>query len=571
MKELILTNLSKKKKFNKNFIALGHWIDNEKISHLSYHWGNKTKLHNDYKYLKNLSEELIIFFVKKLNLVHKENKSIRYWRIILSPWLYVYISSMYDRWEMINSLIKNKNKFSCDYFYSEKIFKNLGTIDYIKKVTSNELWNHSNFIRIIEYKKIKKIKFKSKKKLLNFKISYKDEKKSFFINFIDNILSNISIFLNSTIIENFYISKKDYLNLCLKSKIFPAYFKSFFKSKTLYNNKINFELRKKVFEYDVNKKNFCNFLLECLKSDFPITYLENYNSLKSEINLKGFQHKKIKKIFSMTSFISNEIFKIWLANKVEDGSKFIISSHGGCLTPKINGFFNYFPKIADKVITRKKSLNIKEIQMPILKSNFFTKKNNCKKYIYIFDCEPANYPCKIQSWPFINDYKKIIKNTEKLINYFSIEDQKNIFYRSMNNGKNFSEKIKDKIPSINISNLNKVHFKDIQKDIKLAICMYPETVIVDLITSGIPTIIYIPKKLYSFDTNSEKMIKYLKSNKIYFDNFENLKSHLNKIKNSPIEWWSSKSNQLVIEKFKKNFFKVDKNYIFKWDQLIKKI
>ena len=168
MKELILTNLSKKKKFNKNFIALGHWIDNEKISHLSYHWGNKTKLHNDYKYLKNLSEELIIFFVKKLNLVHKENKSIRYWRIILSPWLYVYISSMYDRWEMINSLIKNKNKFSCDYFYSEKIFKNLGTKDYIEKVTSNELWNHSNFIRIIEYKKIKKIKFKSKKKIIEF-------------------------------------------------------------------------------------------------------------------------------------------------------------------------------------------------------------------------------------------------------------------------------------------------------------------------------------------------------------------------------------------------------------------
>ena len=60
-------------------------------------------------------------------------------------------------------------------------------------------------------------------------------------------------------------------------------------------------------------------------------------------------------------------------------------------------------------------------------------------------------------------------------------------------------------------------------------------------------------------------------NKIYFDDFDNLKLHLNNIKYSPIKWWSSKSNQLVIEKFRKNFFKFDKNYILKWDRLIKKI
>ena len=86
MKELILTNLSKKKKINKNFIALGHWINEEKISYLSYHWENKKKLNKDYEYLKNLSEEFINFFSKKLNFIHKEKKSLKYWRIILSPW-----------------------------------------------------------------------------------------------------------------------------------------------------------------------------------------------------------------------------------------------------------------------------------------------------------------------------------------------------------------------------------------------------------------------------------------------------------------------------------------------------
>jgi len=571
MKELIISNLSKKKKLNKNVIALGFWVKNEKINFFNYHWENKKKLNLDYKYLNKLSEEFINLIAKKLNFIHNENRSFRYWRIILSPWLYVYISSMYDRWEIINSLKKNKNKFICNYFYSEKIFKNYGISDYIEKVTKNELWNHSNFIRIIKYKKIKKIKFKRIDKTFDYMSNHKENKKTFFINFLDNILSHISVLVNSTIIENFYISKKDYLNLCLKSKIFPGFFKNFFTSPTLYKGKTNFELRNEVFKYNSNKKDFRHFLFECMKSDFPITYLENYKTLQSQINSKGFQNKNIKRIFSMISFIDNEIFKIWLANKVENGSKFVIVSHGGCLTPKLNGFFNYFSKIADKVITSKKSLNQKEYQMPLLKNNSFIKRNNYNKNIYIFDCEPANYACKIQSWPFINDYKKILNNTEKLIHIFSKKDHKNIFYRSMNNGRNLSEMIKKKIPSINISNLDKVNFKDIQNNIKLAICMYPETVIVDLIAHEIPTIIYIPDKLYSFDTNSKKMIKYLKKNKIYFDDFDNLKLHLNKIKYSPIKWWSSKSNQLVIEKFKKNFFKFDKNYILKWDQLIKTI
>ena len=571
MKELILTNLSKNKKINKNFIAIGHWVDNEKIKHLSYHWENKTKLNKDYRYLKNLSEELIVFFIKKLNFIHNENKSSKYWRIILSPWLYVYISSMYDRWEIINSLIRNKNNFSCDYFYSEKVFKTLGINSYIKNVTTNDLWNHSNFIRIIKYKKINKIRFKNKNKAFNINISFKKQKNNSFKDFFENIFSYISIFFNSTIIENFYISKKDYLNLCIRSRLFPGLFKNFFTSKILYKNKTNFKLRDQLFKNDSNKKNFKNFIYECLKLDFPLTYLENYKSLKSEINSKGFQNKDIKKVFSMTSFIGNEIFKIWLANKVENGSKFIIASHGGCLTPKLNGFFDYFPKIADRIITIKKSLNNKEIQMPLLKNSISSNENENNNNIYIFDCEPANYPCKIQSWPFINQYQKILKNTDNLINFFSEKDIKNIFYRSLNNGKNLSQKIKKKNPSIKLSDLNREQFKDIKKNIKLAICMYPETVIVDLITNGIPTIIYIPKELYSFDNESKKMIKYLKLNQIYFDDFEKLKSHLNRIKDSPREWWMSKSNQLVIKKFKENFFKVDKNYILKWDQLIKQI
>ena len=573
MKRLILTNLKGNKSINKNSIALGHWVNYEKMYCLNYHWSNKKKLVKDYKYLTKLSEKFLNFFTNNLNYIHQEKRSLKYWRIILSPWLNTYISSMYDRWETINRLEKKKSSFTCDYLYNRKIFTNVGTSDYIRKVTSDDLWNHSNFIRIIKFKKQKKIILKKSYKSYIIK-NYLEKKTetSFIINFFDKIFSHISILINSTIIENFYISKKDYLNLCLSSYIFPGIFKNFFSSKNLYNCKINNELRNKLFKYKSKKKDFNFFLFECLKEDFPVTYLENYKILKSEICSKGFQNKNIKKIFSMTSFIMNEVFKIWLANRVEHGTKFIIVSHGGCLNPKLNGYLNYFPKIADKVITRKKPLTHKETQMPIfLRENPYQNLNEKKQKIYIFDCVPVNYPCKIQSWPFINDYKRIIRNTENLINCFSLKEKKNIFYRSLWTGKNIGVQIKRKIPSIKLCDCKKIKFKDIKNEIKLAICMYPETVIVDLITSNIPTVLYIPKDLYLFDRNSLKMINYLKKNKLYFDNLKDLKSHLNIIKDSPYTWWTTRPTQTAIKKFQKHFFYVEQNYIFKWKKLIKTI
>ena len=56
---------------------------------------------------------------------------------------------------------KKKSSFTCDYLYNRKIFTNVGTSDYIRKVTSDDLWNHSNFIRIIKFKKQKKIILKN--------------------------------------------------------------------------------------------------------------------------------------------------------------------------------------------------------------------------------------------------------------------------------------------------------------------------------------------------------------------------------------------------------------------------
>ncbi len=52
-----------------------------------------------YRYLDTVFERLLFTLHKQMNQIHGTNFSIRYWRIILGPWLCYYVHVMYDRYK----------------------------------------------------------------------------------------------------------------------------------------------------------------------------------------------------------------------------------------------------------------------------------------------------------------------------------------------------------------------------------------------------------------------------------------------------------------------------------------
>jgi putative transferase (TIGR04331 family) len=65
---------------------------------LDYPWNDRAKLYADYRYLNRLYEKVLGHYTKELNALHAENHSIRYWRIVIGPWLYYFIQALYDRY-----------------------------------------------------------------------------------------------------------------------------------------------------------------------------------------------------------------------------------------------------------------------------------------------------------------------------------------------------------------------------------------------------------------------------------------------------------------------------------------
>ena len=189
---------------------------------LDYHWNDRQKLENDYKYLIDLHERVLKIMVYKMNDLHEVNYNMIYWRILIGPWLGTFIQTVFDRWEMIQSAIKSNYKLqsiSLEENYSEWIPKDT---DDFYSLLQLDGWNSFIYNQIIKIHRnnfsTKKIKIKNTKKIKSnfYKSNFKEKIFQIYQFFAKKINSN-----NSSLVITSYLGIIDELKLSIRLKQFP--------------------------------------------------------------------------------------------------------------------------------------------------------------------------------------------------------------------------------------------------------------------------------------------------------------------------------------------------------------
>jgi len=67
-----------------------------------YHWNNSDRLHRDKEVLDDLYERLLAELAVRLNELQAVDRSHRYWRILIGPWLSRFVQMAYDRWASLD-------------------------------------------------------------------------------------------------------------------------------------------------------------------------------------------------------------------------------------------------------------------------------------------------------------------------------------------------------------------------------------------------------------------------------------------------------------------------------------
>lgn len=553
MNYIICTNLIREK-FRKNNIYLGYWAlpNNKFLQHKKkkiskFLWGDVDKFVKDSLYIKKICLKLYRFLYLSLNKTHQSKFSIKFWKILLFPWLYYYVSALYFQWNCITK-IKNNNIF----IFKKNLNKTKNNYLEDHYLLLDDHWNQKSFQEIIIFQK-KKYVVQKELKINQYSINNRDSFLKLFLFFIPNFVFNILnylisllpansiIFINTNYRENsfFPLFKKYKLKLFLKYLL--NILNPLFVNSGLPERFKREKFRNLFLKSFTTKDKFVIFLQNKIYKDMPNYLLEDFKNYLNR-NIKINDAKIIITAYGLHSKFPN---KFYIAEQVNKGSKLYLLEHGGSFPSKEEELGLDLDAV-DRKITWYKPLNPKHFQVPTHPFYF----NNCisqnTNYKKNQDCIVIGHGDYKYIWNSSYNLKppqviEQLDNIRKLYNFLPNNIKKRTFIKPhegyVNQISHDYIKLYKKI--FNKKIIRNKSLEDCIVNSKLVICTYPETTFALSMYSSMPTILIYDKNHYIFHKKSNSLIKKLIENKIIFHDSMKAANHIKRIWDNPNAWYNS--------------------------------
>jgi len=577
---LVTTALEETWDKNRDMLFLGEWcrvyerhemwskID---MNVLSNHWNDRGKLKKDHDDLKELYERTLTALTDKLNQIHQIQKSTRYWRIIIGPWLISYLPCLFDRWEALRIAFSKHETFET---FEENMANQNIPYDYNEymEIIRADGWNYLTFLRIIRFQYDRKVKILTKGSEIQDKKPRgrfnRPQKQSYLYRaaiVVDYLLS--SIFKSKTNIvfyrSYFRLSKLIRINLLLRQM--PSFFYSYF-------DRVqpgNVDLKQRTDEIFISAKtDFERFVSLSLLKDMPMAYLECYKDISLNVNQLGLRPQAI---VTATGHFVDEHFKVWCAEKVENGIKLIVTDHGGALPPLFD-LLNHDDDIADHRITWFKPIHHKQIQLSPSKLIGFNIKSS-RKYCSLIGLEQPRYTDRACAYPIAEQTLNCLEDALTFCRRLNVDVFTQLKVKaSPNRGWNTKKRYEDRLGKDKI--YTSESYYGVLKKSKLIVCTYADTTFSEAMVSGIPTILLIKTEFYEKMPQAHDLIQLLKEVNIMFEDPIKAADHVNSIWDMATDWWFEPRVIRVRDIFLQTSCKLGRsvsNDLKDWATLLKKL
>jgi len=540
---------------------------------VSYHWDDRKKLYEDCIYIENLYEKILVSLSEKLNSIHGVNYDLRYWRILIGPWLSFFIQVLFDRWFMINKAI-DENKISSIKIVKEDI--NIPANDYSdsKKMYIKDDWNEMIYSQLLNKFlnnriTIQDLAIKPARKITPNISKPKKTIKSLIINFLTKFNS---WFRNDE--DYFFISTYLFLLTDLRLQIRVGQFPKIWQKISIPDIEMNLNKRKWNLINRVNENSFDKIVHLMIPLHIPMIYLEGYQDMLDKVDNLPWP-KKPKAIFTSNSHFADDIFKAWAGDKTQKGTPLFIGQHGGHygMTP-----FSLHEKhemtIADKWISwgwsDKEKKQVKPIGNLIAMSH--SNKYNPKGGALMVEMNIPRYSYDLFAAPIAGQYLSYLEDQRSFIDALPKELSQKLIVRLHFN--DYERDLKDywkfNFPDIQIDYGEKP-ISSLVKVSRLYISTYNATTYLESLAWNIPTIIFWNPNYWELNEDASYLIKLLESVGIFHNNPESAANHMIKVWDDIPTWWESLEVQDARKEFCKYYSHLPDNSLDKLELIFKEI
>jgi len=572
MKRVLITTANEytwPKDKNEHILFLGEWCKRHDRKFVwgdlntivaPYHWDNREKLYNDYLYLQEVYESQLKKLSVKLNHIHGVNYSVRYWRILIGPWLGTFIQIVFDRWYMLKQVIENSKVKKCRIIDRDDKIIILNDMSDYSNLYLEDKWNEAIYGELINRcwdKKIyiEKIDYKQdivdKNKSTFVKLSLRERFKKIFYKIISSFNKLIQndndfFFLFS------YLPLKIDLFLQLKLGQIPKIWRPFGIPKF----KPNVSQRNWSVNSNVEIDPFIKLIGDMIPDHIPTAYLEGYNSL-TDITYKLPWPKNPRAIFTSVSFATDDVFKTWTAGKIESGSRLVVGQHGGNFgTSKFSFYEDHQLMISDIFLSwgwnKSKYNNISPIGNFKASADSVSYNPNGKALLVeMFISRYSYYLCSL---PVAGQWLNYFEEQCRFIRALPLSIQKQISVRLFRHAKqrrnHASEEAcwKDQKFEVNYE-LGDKPIKELVRGSRLYISTYNATTFLESLTWNIPSIIFWNPEYNELCDDAIPYFELLESVGIFHKTPESAANQMIKVWDDVLRWWNSKEVQNARKEF----------------------
>ena len=549
------------------------------IEVLPYHWDDREKLGKDYLYVDALYEKYLDQLTKRLNQLHGVNYSIRYWRIIIGPWLYLFIAVFYDRYLSICQAA-NCGKVT------ETWLPHLEAARYVPKDLNsfrqgcqgyfNDEYNHYLYGRIIE--KLGGISFETKtpKVLVQNKISprgsaFSNPVKGVVKKFIETIGRWIPSCMNQVVFISSYLNLRDLMRLQWALGQLP-----YLCTPTIKIKKASFDprMRKKLM-LSGEDDSFEKLLRDVIPDQIPTAYVESYPDLHQRAMTAYPRTPRV--IYTTCAYWVNDGFNFWAAAQAERGAKLVGSQHGGHYgSAAWSNTEAHETKICDRYLSWgwEKADQPKIVPFPSGQLHGLRKRikpDPKGRILWVGNAVPL-YTCWLISVPLSSQMLNYFKDQERFARAVSPEVHKLLVRRIFPINFGGDEKLRwaDADPALEVYFGDKTMYQQLN-DSRLYVGSNNSTPDLETLTGNYPTIIYFNPNMNEFRESAQPYFDDLRRVGIYHETPESAAIKVNEVYSDPLLWWNSTEVQDVRKKFCHRFARTSENWISEWKEKFQKL
>ena len=543
---------------NKSTWSVLHFTNN------TYHWNDRQKLRSDYLYIASLYEDLLGELTARLNEVHKTNHSIRYWRILVGPWLGHFVQVLFDRWCVLERALEdfkitqvNVLKLNPDTLIPSEMSEFIA--NYV-----GDAWNEGIFgqlleryttiaIERIQSKSIQRDAGKLKSHISSRTVATKCVKKSF------HLLMKWATRRDEAFLMATYMPRK--YDLLLQCRL--AQVPKIWRSAPVPRVSVNWSMRQWTMGVTGIQER-CKFdaiVRDLIPFHLPTDYLEGFADLKSVCAQLPWPSQP-SVIFTSNSFSSDDVFKAWAADKVEKGATLVIGQHGGNYGMALWSYMEEHQiAIADKYLSWGWSRQSEPKVEPVCNLKVMGQSQDWDPSggALMIELTLPRYSYQMFSSPVACQWLNYFDDQCRFVRALPERIRKQLTVRLYSDyGWDEAERWRDQFPDIQLDPGMKPLPSLIARS-RISISTYNATTFLESLALNVPTIVFWDPVYWELNEAASREMQVLKDAGIFHDNPESAAAQLAQVWDDVPGWWRGASVQQAREKFCATYSRTSKD------------